>query len=124
MKKLLMLVMVAIELFGQPMQPLVVIIKTPYDKYLCGVDFTPDIGTDTFTLVSVTSENAATKLNSTSTIISQSPAPAIVSMTDQVVFMVQNGQPGETHNISVRVLDTTTMARYEGQMTLKIAQWP
>ena len=100
--------------------PLLIITKTPFEVFNCSVDFAQAVGTDSITLVSVTSVNVATKADSSATIIAASPTPAIVPMTDKVVFAVQGGITGETHLVSVRISDTTTGEKFEGQIRLQV----
>ena len=96
------------------------IMKTPYEAFDLQVDFTPVIGTDGVTLVSVTAANVANGQDSTSQMIAASPIPAVVGSTDVVGFRVQGGVVNQTHSVSVKITDTATGAKYEGTLLVRV----
>lgn len=94
--------------------------KTSYETFDCSVDFTQVIGMDGLTLQSVTAKNAMSGLDTTGLIVAASPAPAVISMTDQVGFRVKGGVTLQTYYISIKVRDSMNGAEWEGIATLTI----
>ena len=107
------------DLLGQT-QPLLTVTKTPYESFNSSVDFVNVISIGNAALVSVTSVNRDSGADSTSAIVAASPAPAVVGGTSKVVFRVQGGASGQTHNVSVRASNTSTGETYEGVIQLVI----
>lgn len=105
----------------------ITVVKTPYEQFTCYLDFTPEAlaeggaGANDITLLSVTSFNVNTGINTTSTIVSTSPPPALIGGSDKIQFRVQNGQLGETHQINVQVTDNNTGDQFEGSMLINIS---
>ncbi len=97
-----------------------IIPKTPYEQFVLNVDFTAVIGSDPFTLSAVVATNRDTNQDSTSQVIASSPTPGIVPMTDKVAFAVTGGSKGQTHVVGVRVTDTATGEKFEGQITVVV----
>ncbi len=96
------------------------ITKTPYEIDSYYVDFVERLATgETIALVSVTSVNMATGLDSTAEIVATSPAP-YVSGT-QVIFWYQGGVVGEEHVISARVT-TSANRSLEGTVDLQVQE--
>ena len=93
--------------------------KTSYESFDCSVDFTQVIGADAMTLSSVTATSKAG--DATATVIASSPAPAIMAGTAIVTYRVQGGQPGTLYRVSVKVIDATNGAQWEGVMLLQIS---
>jgi hypothetical protein len=116
-RAVLLIVLGILSLWGMPS---LIVTKTPFEIFNCGVDFTGAVGTDVITLVSVTSVNVATRADSTAVIIAASPAPAIFGATKTVIFTVQAGNSGETHLVSARINDVTTGEKFEGQIRLQV----
>jgi hypothetical protein len=104
-------------MFGQAV---LTITKTPYEQFDCSMDFVQVIGTDAMTLDAVAAANV-NGVDTSSDMISSSPVPAIVSGTKKVVFRVKGGRNGETHRISIKVVNSVSGEKFEGVMMLKIA---
>lgn len=98
--------------------------KTPYELFVCSADFTPDVGTDNVSLISVTAKNQATGADATSLIVAASPAPGFVGSTKVVAFAAQGGISGQSYVVSIKVLDSTTGEKFEGQIILIVKDVP
>lgn len=96
------------------------ITKTAYEKDSYYVDFVSRLAAgETITLVSVTSINMATGLDSTAEIIASAPAPSVSGT--QVIFWYQGGAAGEEHVISARVA-TSNNRSLEGTVDLSVRE--
>src|SRR5690242_1211185 len=80
------------------------VVKTPDESIDVSVDFAARASS--ITLISCTSYNTRTHLNSTAAIIAASPAPAVRGT--KVICRVQGGRSGEAHNISIKVSNQVT----------------
>ncbi len=117
MKKLL--VVLLLLLFSAPAEVILTIIKTPFEVLTLAADFVQATGP--VTLVSVTAKNSGTNVDNTAQIVAASPVPAVLSMTKKVVFAVQGGVSGQTYDVSIKVVDSTTGEKLEGTVIVHIA---
>lgn len=115
MKRLLLLAMMCLGIASGA--SLRTITKTPIESFNCGVSF-PRLTADGLTLISVTSVNIATGLDSTSVIVDASPAPVVFGSL--VVVRVNGGSSKERHLVNVLVSDTVTGEVFEGQFTIAV----
>lgn len=96
--------------------------KTPAESIDVKLDFI-NRAPNGVTLAAVAATNTNTNRDATSTIIVLSPdtpVPAVVPMTSQVVVRVKGGSVGDTYNVAMRVLKTDTGEQLEGNITLRI----
>lgn len=91
--------------------------KTPYEAKDYVIDFSRYVGADGLTLDGIVATEVNTGADSTSIIIAPSPEVA----GDVVTFRVQGGSSGETHVISVHVIESVTGEKLDGQITVAIA---
>ena len=117
MKRFSFFILVALMLSSMSAEVVLSITKTPFEAFTCSMDFTPVIGTDGITLISVTATNG---LDATSVIIASSPAPAIIPSTDKISFRIQGGRAGETYIVSVKVADSMTGDKFEGNVNVAV----
>jgi hypothetical protein len=96
------------------------IIKTPYEQITCSMDFSQVAGSGGIGLVSVTSSNAASGADTTATIIATSPVPGVVTGTAKIVFLLQGGNNGETHRISVTANNPAAGEEWEGVVLVTV----
>lgn len=121
-KAILILAMVCLAMTGQTIMNCTgqgcIIPKTPYEAFLCSMDFAAQTGMDSITVVSVTAVNMSNGTNSTGAVIATSPAPVVSG--SKVIYMAQGGNVGEQHRVSIKVQDTTSGTQYEGFQILQI----
>lgn len=120
MKNKLIIIAAAALLFVRATESATVLTvsKTPYEQFICSVDFVQVIGSDPFTLDALVAVNRDTGQDSTALIIAPSPIPGIVPATKRVAFAIHGGASRERHVIGVRVVDSVTGERFEGQIVV------
>jgi hypothetical protein len=92
--------------------------KTPFEIFICSMDFGYAVGTDAITFSGISASNIQDGSDASAITIAAAPTPALVPGTKKVAFAVQGGVSGSSYLISVRIVDTTTGEQYEGRMTL------
>lgn len=120
MKKIISL----LAILAAPIYPAEVlpVSKTPYEQFIVGADLAKAVGADTIVLDSVTVTDQGTQQNLTAQMVMSSPAPAVIPSTKTVACGIKGGINGHTYTISFKVIDSTTMERYEGIIVLKVVQ--
>jgi hypothetical protein len=118
MKKLLAFLVIALQ--SAQAASLLTVGKTPFEAFNCSVDFTAVAGTDGITLIGVVAKQVQGGGTVTSTLIAASPPPAVVGMTDVVVFRIQAGTSGQNYTVGVRVQDKVTSEIFEGVITVAV----
>jgi hypothetical protein len=95
--------------------------KDPRDIFDYQLDFTPDLqpGEVVTGIISATSTNAATGVDSSAAIIGSSPAPYVDSPF--VILWLQGGNTGERHNVEI-VVSTDQSRQYTGVLVLDILE--
>ncbi len=118
MKKLLLSIL-CLVLPGLPAN-VKTISKTSFEIFDCSVDFAPAVGSDALTLSGVSSINAVSGADSTTAIVAAAPTPAILPLTKKAVFAIQGGVKGQTHLVSVKVVDSVTNEQFEARITVTV----
>jgi hypothetical protein len=95
--------------------------KTPYERVNVLVGFGNVVGTDTITIDAIKVINRQTRADVSSTIVASSPAPGVLPGSPQVGFTITAGSDGQQYVIAVRVNDTTTGEKFEGDLILTVS---
>ena len=94
--------------------------KQPYEALNVWVDFAAMLGlADTITIDSVKAMDLATGLDSTATVIEDSPAPVVSGQ--KVLFQIIGGVNGDSHKITVKVL-TSAGEKVEEDIDLYVVE--
>ena len=101
-------------------QPQTPVVKSPYESFNLGVDFTPVIGTDGLTITHIYATMIGTQTDVTSSMIAASPAPGILTGTDIVSFRIQGGAVQQRYLLDVQVSDNLNGSLYDGQINLSV----
>lgn len=93
--------------------------KTPVEVINLTLDFSPQAANG-ITLVGVTATNMANNADQTSTVVSASPPPVVLSSTEKVFVQVKNGVIGARYNVSIVVSKNDTGEVIEGNIILQV----
>jgi|ERR1041385_5443773 hypothetical protein len=95
--------------------------KTPYEQFVLNVDFSQVVGSDAFTLDAIVAKDRKTLADATGDLIApSSPVPGIIPMTAKVEFALKGGVSGATYIVGVRVIDSVTSEKFEGEITVAV----
>ncbi len=120
MKKILFAVVVLVALVVVVRaQQAPILLKTPFETFDVSMDFV-NRAQNGITIDGVTATRSSNGQDVTSSVIADTPAPFVETMTNRVAFRVKGGTLGETYIIAIRVTKTDTMEKLEGDISLRV----